>query len=214
MTEQVDWYFDPISPFAFLQWRRIHRDHAALAARLRPVPVLLAGLLAHHGTVGPAETPGKRRHTYRQVLWRARRDGIALAFPPAHPFNPLPALRLTLAAGADGRAVEAVLDHIWGRGQAGDSEQALAPVAAALGIGDAAAALGAPEVKARLRANTEAAIAAGVFGVPTLVADGEVFWGDDATAMALDWLADRHAFEDRAMRALDGLPVAVQRNRG
>lgn len=211
MPEPVDWYFDPVSPFAWLQRRRIHRDHPALAARLRPVPVLLAGLLAHYGTVGPAETPGKRRFTYRRVLWCARRDGIALAFPPAHPFNPLAALRLCLAAGADRRAVDAVLAHVWGSGRAGDSAAALAPVAAGLGIDDPSAAVEDPAVKARLRDNTQAAIAAGVLGVPTLLAGGEAFWGDDATAMAGDWLADRDAFEDPAMRALDALPVAARR---
>lgn len=211
MTEPLDWYFDVISPFAWLQWQRLHRDHPALAARLRPVPVLLAGLLAHHRTLGPAEIPGKRRFTYRHVLWRARRDGLRLAFPPAHPFNPLPALRLILAAGGSHAAVAAVFDHVWGQGGAGDSAAALAPVARGLGIADAAAAIADPVVKARLQDNTAAAIAAGVFGVPSLAIAGEVFWGDDATAMAVDWLADRTGFGDEAMRALDLLPAAVQR---
>lgn len=211
MTEPVDWYFDVISPFAWLQWQRLHRDHPALAARLRPVPVLLAGLLAHHRTLGPAETPGKRRFTYRHVLWRARRDGLRLVFPPAHPFNPLPALRLILAAGAGHAAVAAVLDHVWGQGLQGDGAAALAPVARRLGIADAAAAIADPAAKARLHANTGAAIAAGVFGVPTLAVAGEAFWGDDATAMAAAWLADPAAFEDAPMRALEALPAAVQR---
>lgn len=211
MTEPVDWYFDVISPFAWLQWQRLQRDHPVLAARLRPVPVLLAGLLAHHRTLGPAETPGKRRFTYRHVLWRARRDGLRLTFPPAHPFNPLPALRLILAAGGSHAAVAAVLDYVWGQGRAGDGAAALEPVAGRLGIADVAAAIADPGVKARLQANTAAAIAAGVFGVPTLAIAGETFWGDDATAMAADWLADRAGFEDPAMRALEVLPAAVQR---
>ena len=92
MTAAHDWYFDFISPFAYLQWMVLRRDHADLD--INPKPLLFAGLLKHWGQLGPAELPGKRVHTYRLVLWQARQMGIALRFPPAHPFNPLPALRL------------------------------------------------------------------------------------------------------------------------
>ena len=96
MSAPLRWYFDFISPFAYLQWRRLRSDHADIA--LNPKPVLLAAILNHVGQLGPAEIPQKRRHTYRIVLWQARQAGIPLRFPPAHPFNPLPALRLCLAA--------------------------------------------------------------------------------------------------------------------
>lgn len=205
----VAWYFDVISPFAYLQWPAI-RDLAAQ----RPVtlkPVLLAGLLGHHGQKGPAEIAPKRLFTYRHVLWIARRRGVPLVFPPAHPFNPLPALRLCIAAGATPAAVTAVFDWIWARGRAADSAEALAPLARTLGIADVEAALSSPAVRDGLRANYDDAVAAQVFGVPTLAIGDELFWGEDATAFALAVLADRGLLQDPEMRRLAALPAAAQR---
>ncbi len=211
MTARYDWYFDFISPFAYLQWRRLRRDFPDLAARLEPKPVLLAGLLNHWGQLGPAELPGKRRHTYRMVLWQAREAGIALSFPPAHPFNPLPALRLCLAASDRVAAVDAIFRHLWEDGRSGDSAEALAPVAQALGIADIAAAIADPAVKQELAENSVAAIALDIFGVPTTVIDGQLFWGNDATGMILAYLRDRTLFDDEQMRRVDTIPAAVHR---
>ena len=129
---RIDWYFDFISPFAYLQWRLLRRDHAELARRLNPKPVLLAALLGHWGQLGPAEVPGKRKHTYRLVLWQAREAVVPLRFPPTHPFNPLPALRLCLAAPDRAAAVDAIFRHLWEEGRAADSAEALAGLAASL----------------------------------------------------------------------------------
>ena len=147
MTAKYDWYFDFISPFAYLQWRRLRRDCPDLAAQLNPKPVLLAALLNHWGQLGPAELPGKRKHTYRMVLWQARQFDIPLRFPPAHPFNPLASLRLCLAASDRVAAVDAIFSHLWEDGRSGDSAEALLPVARALGIADCAAAIADPAVK-------------------------------------------------------------------
>jgi 2-hydroxychromene-2-carboxylate isomerase len=210
-AEVYDWYFDFISPYAYLQWRTLWRDAPALARQLRPKPVLLAGLLAHWGQLGPAEIPAKRVHTYRQVLWQARAAGIPLRVPPAHPFNPLPALRLSIAAGNEAAAVCAIFAHLWEDGRQGDSVESLADVARALHVEDPAAAIAAPAVKQALAANGAEAIALGIFGVPTLVIDGQLFWGNDSTAMAQAFLADRHLFDDPEMRRIDALPAAAQR---
>jgi 2-hydroxychromene-2-carboxylate isomerase len=210
MSDAYDWYFDVISPFAYLQWTRLRRDHPSL--RLRPRPVLFGALLQHHGQLGPAEIPGKREFTYRFVAWEARRLGIALRFPPAHPFNPLAALRLILAADDITAATDAVFAHIWGDGLAADSTVALGGVAAALGIVEIDAAIARDEVKSALRNNTEEAIARGVFGVPTLCIDGALFWGNDATGMALDYIADPTAFAGE-FDAVAALPVGISRKR-
>jgi 2-hydroxychromene-2-carboxylate isomerase len=207
----LDWYFDFISPFAYLQWRLLKRDHPQIA--LNPKPVLLAALLNHHGQLGPAEIPGKRRHTYRMVLWQAREAGVPLVFPPAHPFNPLPALRLCLAAADRHAAVDALFVHIWKYGRAADSVEALAEVARALGIDDLASAIARDEVKHELLANGEEAIALGIFGVPTLHIGNDLFWGNDATPMLLQYLANPDGFDDAQMRRVDDIPAAVHRRR-
>ena len=205
----LPWYFDFISPFAYLQWRRLRRDHADVA--LEPKPLLFAAILNHVGQLGPAEIPQKRRHTYRIVLWQARAAGIPLHFPPAHPFNPLPALRLCLAAPDRMQAIDAIFAHIWEHGRLADSVEALADVAASLGIDDPAA-IARDEVKRELLANGEEAMALGVFGVPTLRVRDELFWGNDATELALAFARDPGTL-DAEMRRVDAIPEAIQRIR-
>lgn len=209
-TAPLDWYFDFISPFAYLQWRHLRRDHAAVA--LNPTPILFAAILDHVGQLGPAEIPEKRRHTYRLVLWQARKAGIPLAFPPAHPFNPLPTLRLCLAAPDRIAAVDAIFAHLWEHGRPGDNTHGLAEVAARLGIADPAAAIAREEVKRELLDNGERAKALGVFGVPTLHVRGELFWGLDATDLALAYARDPGVL-DAEMRRVDHVPAAIQRRR-
>ena len=206
---RLDWYFDFISPFAYLQWRRLRRDHPEVA--LNPKPLLFAAILNHVGQLGPAEIPQKRRHTYRIVLWQARAAGIPLHFPPAHPFNPLPALRLCLAAPDRMQAIDAIFAHIWEHGRLADSIEALADVAASLGIDDPAA-IARDEVKRELLANGEEAMALSVFGVPTLRVRDELFWGNDATELALAFARDPGTL-DAEMRRVDAIPEAVQRRR-
>jgi 2-hydroxychromene-2-carboxylate isomerase len=204
----IHWYFDFISPFAYLQRPRVRE--LAKTRRIHYRPILFAGLLQALEHKGPAEFADKRRFTYRHVVWRAQRLGIPLRFPPAHPFNPLAALRLCIATGCTDEAVDAIFDHLWRDGLRGDDAASLAPVAERLGL-DPAAAIADPAVKAQLQANFDAARADGVFGVPTLASAGEVFWGEDATAMFEDWLRDPAAFERGEMARVAQLPVGVSR---
>lgn len=205
------WYFDVISPFAWLQLPAI----TELASRIdiQPVPVVLGAMLQHFGQLGPAEIPSKREFTYRHVLWRARRTGRPLVFPPAHPFNSLAGQRLIIAAGTSWAAIDAVFTHVWQHGRPGDSIDALLPVARDLGIEDAATLIAGESVKSALRDNTSEAIAAGVFGVPMLQIGDALFWGEDATAMATDHLDDPASFADAEYRRLTTLPAAIQRTR-
>jgi 2-hydroxychromene-2-carboxylate isomerase len=203
------WYFDFISPFAFLQWRRLARERSAL--RLQPRPILFAAVLNHLQQRGPAEIAHKREFTYQFVQWQAERAGVRLRFPPAHPFNPLAALRLCVAAGSSESAVEAIFAHVWERGEAGDSAQALAAVGAQLGIADVESAIAREDVKAALKANTDEALNLGVFGVPTLRIGARLFWGNDATDFALDYARDPVRFAQGEMARLSELPIAVRR---
>src|SRR6516165_11835280 len=206
---RVSWVFDVISPFAYLAFSRL--EELPDGVELQLVPVLLAALLDHFGQRGPAEIPPKRRFTYRFVLWRARRLGLPLRMPPAHPFNPLAALRLIIAAGSDRRAAGTVLRAVFGTGRDVSDPAVIADLAAQLGVADPQAAVADPAIKQRLRDNTEWACARGIFGVPTLVIGEELFWGHDAFDMALDYLRQPQAFADPDMRVIDTLPVAASR---
>jgi len=204
---RLTWYFDYISPFAYLQLAK-HRD---LFARddVALKPVVFGGLLTHWGNKGPAEIAPKSTFTYRQVVFLARELGVPLRFPPAIPFNPLHALRLTLALGGGIDLVRSIFEFIWRDGRSpNDDWPALCE---RLGAADAEALCNAPEIKAALRANGDAALAAGVFGVPTFEVDGQLFWGVDATSMLRAYLDDPTLFEDPEMRRVSHLPAAIQR---
>lgn len=203
------WVFDVISPFAYLAFGQLPRLPANVEVEF--VPVLFAGLLEHFGQLGPAEIPSKRRSTYRFVLWRARRLGVPMRMPPAHPFNPLAALRLIIAAGCDARAVETVLDAAFRHGRDLADPAVIAGLAATLGVENPQVALRDPQVKERLRANTSWALNRGVFGVPTLVIGEEFFWGEDAIDMACEYALNPQVFNTPEMRALDTLRIGVAR---
>ncbi len=210
MPRTAHWYFDYISPFAYLQFQRLDE-----LAPLEPVltPVLFAGLLKHHGQLGPAEIPEKRAFTYRFATWSARRARVPFRFPPAHPFNPLAPLRLTIAAGSTKDAVRSVFHCIWGEGKDPVADWGALCHSVGLSEPEANRRVADAEVKDTLRRNTEQAIADGAFGVPTLIVDGTCFWGVDATDMAADYLVDSTAFEDDEMRRVSNLPAAVERPR-
>jgi 2-hydroxychromene-2-carboxylate isomerase len=186
------WYFDFISPYSYLQFADLPELRATFEIRLRPI--LLAGLLAHWGQLGPAEIPPKRSFTYRQVRWLARRRGLPLTLPQAHPFNPLPLLRLAIHLNVSDEIVQRLFAFVWRDGKIPDDKGAWNQLVSELGISDAERAIADEAVKRELRMNTEAAIAGGVFGVPTLVVDDMLFWGSDSTRMALDYAADPAAF--------------------
>ena len=181
---RIDFYLDFISPYAHLAFEQLPRALEGLSYEVVYRPILFAGLLKHHGQLGPAEIDVKRDWTYRQVAWLALRHGIALQMPAAHPFNPLPLLRLALACARQGTpnryVCETIFRHVWHGGDAADDSARLAALTAQLAPprdpdGD--------DVKQGLKMATAAAVAAGVFGVPTCALDERLFWGLDALPM-------------------------------
>jgi 2-hydroxychromene-2-carboxylate isomerase len=204
---RVLWYFDFVSPFSYLSLARLGELPADVALDYRPV--LFAGLLAHFGQKGPAEIEAKRRWTYRWCQWSAERLGVPFRFPAAHPFNPLHHLRLAIAAGTTPAAVRTIFEDVWTTGA--DASDPLRFRALCEKLGVEPAHVSSPEVKDALRKGTDDAVAAGVFGVPTFVADGEVFWGSDSIDFLKAFLADGSFFERDEMRRLDTLPVGAQR---
>ena len=208
---KATWFFDVVSPFSYLALGDIEQ----LASRITVVyrPVLFAALLAHWKHLGPAEIPPKRIHTYRLCLFEARRRGIAFRFPPHHPFNPLRPLRLIAALDASPLAVRTVMDRIWRDGLDLAAEENWQATCAVLGlsVAEADALVNAAATKDRLRANGEAAIAANLFGVPTLQIGDELFWGADALPMARAYLDDPHLFESGEMLRVATMGASASR---
>lgn len=205
------WYFDFVSPFAYLQSRMMHR--VAAHAAIEPVPVLFAALLDHWRTVGPAELAPKRVFTYRFCQWFAQRHGIPFRMPPRHPFSPLKPLRLALLLGSTNDAIQRIFDAIWAEGRDLETPESWSSLCAELGRPDPDAALDGDAVKAALRANTNEAIARGVWGVPTLAIDGELFWGVDATDLVADYLVGAVDFSADEYARIAALPSGGERRR-
>ena len=205
--KNANWYFDFLSPFTYLQNCRI--DEFSPDLNIQRKPVLFAGLLKHWGTKGPAELPAKRLFTYQHVHWLADQLEAPLRFPEKPPFNPIALLRLCIAGGCTKNAVDAIFKCVWVEGLSGDNPDNWARFCDAVNIPESEATekISNPEIKQELQLNGEEAIEKGIFGVPTLLVDGHLFWGYDSTDMALDYLDDPQLFESSDMKRVQSLPT-------
>jgi len=203
MAASIDWYFDFVSPYSYISLHRLKE----LPAKVSYKPVLFAGLLNHWGQKGPAEIPAKRKWTYRWCTWWAKELGIPFRFPAEHPFNPLQHLRLALACGCGPDAVKRIFESVWMSGANATEPAAFQALCRELGVGaeQLAAAKGA------LRRNTEEAAARGVFGVPSFVVEGEVFWGADAMEFVKAFMRDPGVLRNDEMRRVDAMPAGAVR---
>jgi 2-hydroxychromene-2-carboxylate isomerase len=210
----LHWYFDFISPYAWLQSTQLGtlRAQASIVCK----PILFAGLLKHWGQKGPAEMATKRTFTYQQIAWYARENGLSLKFPARHPFNPLPLLRLSALLGNTDSVVSRLFRFVWQEGHLPDDPVAWRALLDELKVDPEKLELG--SVKDQIKLNTEEALKLGVFGVPSFleVEPSEpgavlspIFWGFDSTPMVQAWLAENSLFESEeflgASRVGDGV---------
>ena len=177
--------------------------------------MLFAGMLKHHGQLGPAEITPKRDWTYRHVLWLARSKGIALQMPAAHPFNPLALLRLAAACSTSPETAtpnryvcETIFHHVWQGGADAADAQRLEALAQQLAPQNH---VQADDAKALLKNNTDEAISKGVFGVPAFEVDGKIFWGLDALPMLRDYLAGDAWFAGEDWESVSKVSVGIAR---
>ncbi len=210
--KQITFYFDFISPYAYLAFEALPQALQGISDQVHYQPILFAGLLKHHGQLGPAEIAGKRDWTYQQVQWGAHQHNIPLQLPSAHPFNPLALLRLALAcpeAGLPNRWVcETIFRHVWKDGGDPVSIDRLRALTEQLAPQQDPSS---PQVKQRLIDATQNAITAGLFGVPTMAVDGKLFWGFDALPMLRAFLQGDAWFESGAWQAAQALPSGISR---
>ncbi|HET9987587.1 MAG TPA: 2-hydroxychromene-2-carboxylate isomerase [Kofleriaceae bacterium] len=206
-------YFDYLSPYAYLAWTQVH----ALGVEVEPHPILFAALLDANGTRGPAEVPARRRYIIRDLARIAHRFGVPLVAPPAHPFNPLLALRVTaldMPAAQRRALIDALYGATWATGQGITDPEVVQRIASELGLPvDAVARAQSAEIKARIRANTDDAIARGMFGVPTMLVDDQMFWGCDSLPHLAHYLAHGDVVPAEMIEIWERLPAAAVRTR-
>jgi 2-hydroxychromene-2-carboxylate isomerase len=204
-VQQIRFHLDFISPYACLAFERMPEALEGVSYGVRYQPVLLGALLKHYGHQGPPAIPPKRVWTYRHALWLGHAHGVPIQMPDMHPFNPLPLLRLALACAEDDGCINrhvagTLLRHVWKGGGDPNAAERLQALQDSLTLRRDPAG---PEVKAMLRANTDAAIADGVFGAPSFSVGGRLFWGFDALPMLREFLLGNAWFEGPAWSAAE-----------
>nr|NDG59618.1 hypothetical protein [Betaproteobacteria bacterium] len=207
LRRKAQLFIDPISPYAYFYLHQLHRLDPLLDIELRPI--LFGALLAHWGQLGPAEIASKRKHTYQHCVWLASRLGLPFRMPPRHPFNPLAALRLLVSMGNPREAIIATSAFAFEQGR--DPELDFAGLCQVLGIEDGAQRIQDSQVKRTLQAQTQQALDAAVFGVPTLLIDGHCFWGVDTIDWLIDYLNDPAMFQGSDMASIEAVAWGVRR---
>jgi 2-hydroxychromene-2-carboxylate isomerase len=216
VSEPILFHFDYLSPYAYLAWKTIHAVADRHQRQVVAVPTLFAALLANGGTKGPAEIPAKRIYVFKDAMRTARVLGLPFGAPPTHPFNPLLALRMASIVPEPDRSrlVHALFDATWGGGTGIDTEHKVVALANGVGLdGDALARRAAEaDAKALLKQQTDEAIAAGVFGVPTMRVDDELFWGFDSFGHLERHLAGEDSIQpDEIYKWAHVVPSAMRR---
>lgn len=219
-SSDIRFFFDYISSNAYLAWHEIHHVAETYGRRVEAVPVLFGGLLNAHGQLGPAEVPPKALWMNRNIHRKAALLGIQLKPPASHPFNPLLTLRVSsiaMPASTRRRLIDALFRAVWSEGLDVTDPKVVSSIAGEAGLDGekAVAEAGSQEVKRRLRKETELAIAAGVFGVPTVIVDGDLFWGYDDFPFLERFLAGRDPLDHEALKDWFSVrPSATRRRPG
>ena len=195
-NKTVEFFFDVGSPTTYLAYTQLPAVAAACGAQIAWRPMLLGGVFKATGNASPVTVPAKGRWMNHDIAQWARRYGVPLVFNPHFPVN-----TLTLMRGAVGmqlrepaqfqRYLEVVFGAMWREPRNLNDAEVLAQVLREGGFDPAQlAALAAdPEVKAKLVANTEEAVARGAFGAPTFFVGPRMYFGQDRLEFVREALA-------------------------
>jgi len=192
MTKSVEFVFDFGSPTSYLAYKQLPKIVARHGARIVWTPVLLGAVFKATGNTSPVMVPAKARYMNADLARFAKRYGVVLNFNTHFPVNTLPLMRGAVAYQPTDRFdlyVNAMFDAMWAHPRNLNDEAEIAHVLRDIGLEpeDFVARIERPDVKEKLKANTEGAVARGVFGAPTFFVDGEMFFGQDR----LDFVEER-----------------------
>jgi 2-hydroxychromene-2-carboxylate isomerase len=186
---RLEFFFDCSSPWTYLAFTRIHGIIQRSEAQIVWRPILVGGVFnaVNQDVYQRRANPDARKASYyeKDLQDWARLAGIPIGKPPVFPVRAVAAMRLALVALDEGRLVpfvRAAFEAYWGDLEDISQPDVLMRVASRAGL-DATSAMSRaemPEIKDRLRANTEELIARGGFGSPTMFVNGDdMYFGND-----------------------------------
>lgn len=194
--EPITFWFDFSSPYSYIASERIDELVAKHGRKVKWRPIMLGAAFKASGLPFLVNVPLKGEYSKRDFDRSARYLGVPYTFPPKFPVTTLAAARgYYWLHGQDcAKAREfahAVFRAYWVDGRDIGESSVVLEIAGGLGIDVAAymAAIATPEIKDRLKQETDAAVARGMFGAPYFMVDGEPFWGADRLPQIDKWLA-------------------------
>ena len=189
MSDPIEFYFDFSSPYAYLAAAEIDTLAAKHHRSVTWKPMMLGIALKLTGNKPLVDVPMKGEYMRRDIPRTAKRLNLPFVWPEKFPYAAIAASRAFywLSARDETKAklfARAVFTAYFGHGKNVDTPEAVAEVASHLGVAkeETLAALQDPAVKEKLKVETDAAIAKGVFGSPFFIVDGEPYWGQDRIA--------------------------------
>lgn len=186
MSKTVEFLFDVGSPYSYLAYHQLPKIAAARQAGIMWTPVLLGGIFQATGNRSPVEVPAKGKHLQVDLQRWAKLFGVHFAMNPHFPINTLGLMRAAVAMQMRSeqdfqRYLAAIFAAMFDAPRNLNAADEIAVVLAQAGF-DAAEVMAlatSQDVKDRLKANTEQAVARGVFGAPTFFVGNQMFWGQD-----------------------------------
>ena len=179
----MDLYFDIGSPYSYLAFQRLPAMAAEVGVEVSYRPFLLGAVFKSTGNAMPALVPARATYMLEDLRRWSAHTGVPLRFPAFFPVNSL--LPMRALCTFDQSEVRAMAERIFVSYWVENQDVGQADVLSNLIGAEAVAGASEPEVKLQLRTHTDEAIRLGAFGAPTMVVDGEIFFGNDRLEFAL-----------------------------
>ena len=190
MNKSFDFYFDFISPYAFIAHNKIKKIEKEYMFKINYQPILLGGLHNLHDIKAPAFIPSKAKFMIRDCKMVAEKNKINFKFNSYFPIKSLNLMRGVFVAAEDGIKdlyIDKIFNAVWGDGLNMNDEVVIEKVLKNIDINPKTFLLRAQSqnIKDQLRSKTNDAYKKGIFGAPTFIVKDKIFWGQDRLQYAI-----------------------------
>jgi 2-hydroxychromene-2-carboxylate isomerase len=202
---RLEFYFDFMSPYSYLAHCRIPAIAKRYGVELvyKPIDLKQAKLAAGNTAPPTVQMPPKQRYSFADLTRWSNRYGVPFTLPKIEGGNVSPSIfaserenvgtYMAIDEGRAGEYVSCVWDQVWGNGCGVGSDEVLTTVARAMGwsVDSFLAFVVSPATRHRYDQDNKAAHGRGVFGVPTMIIDDQLWWGNDRLDFMEEYLSYR-----------------------